>query len=83
MLTPLHVGEGAVVGVLEGRAVVLEDHVVGHRGQDIGHQGLAHLASVPIAVAVEELVEAGDASGLSFTRVQRQQLQRIDQERAC
>lgn len=64
LLTPLHVGEGAVVGVLEGHPVVREDHVVVHRREDVGHEGLADLATVAVAVAVQEFVEGLDTGSL-------------------
>lgn len=64
ILTPLHVGEGAVVGVLKGHPVVVEDHVVVHRREDAGHEGLAHFAAVTVAVAVQELVEGLDSGSL-------------------
>lgn len=59
-LTSLHVGQRAVVGVLKGLAVVVEDHVVVHRCEDGGYQGLADLAAIAVAMLVQELVERHD-----------------------
>lgn len=65
--TSLHVGEGAVVGVLESESVVVVDHVVVDGGEDARHERLADLAAVAVPVLLEQLVERLDARALRHT----------------
>ena len=62
--TSLHVGKGAVIGVQEGHAVVVEDHVVLDGRQDARHEGLADLAAVAVAMALQEFGEGCNTPGL-------------------
>ena len=56
----LHVGQEAVVGVLQRLVSAVEDVVVPQAGQDRGDGRLADFAAVPRAVAGEQLVERLD-----------------------
>ena len=56
----LHVGQEAIVGVLQRLVLAVEDVLVPQAGQDRGHGRLADFAAVPAAVAGEQLVERLD-----------------------
>ena len=51
--TSLHVGEGAIISILESHAVVVEDHVVIDGGKDTRNQRLADFTAVSMAMTFE------------------------------